>query len=191
MPTGPTEVRRAVLDVAAELFGRDGVAEVTLRQIADRAQVNLGLISRYIGNRDDLIRATFGDLTEQLLEDIWSNPTAPRGFGADSVMVRWTRMLSHLVVVDPDTALELGRAPFDELVAVARRTYGRTEAEAQLRIAQLMGSALGWRLFEPFLMAATDLDPASVDEVRAELTATHRRLAATPLPSPPDPPLLT
>ncbi|HMU79510.1 MAG TPA: hypothetical protein PKC57_04560, partial [Microthrixaceae bacterium] len=31
MPTGPIEVRRAVIDAAAQLFCRDGVAEVTLR----------------------------------------------------------------------------------------------------------------------------------------------------------------
>lgn len=188
MPTGPIEVRRAVIDAAAQLFCRDGVAEVTLRDVAQRARVNLGLISRYVGSRDDLVRATFADLSDKLTAEVRADPTAARGFESDSVMVCWTRILSHLVVVDPETAVELGRAPMEDLVAAAQDVYGQSEPAARLRVAQLMGSAMGWRLFEPFLMEAAGLDPDSIDDIRAELLGVHRRLAAQPLPSPPDPP---
>ncbi|MHB1139965.1 MAG: TetR/AcrR family transcriptional regulator [Microthrixaceae bacterium] len=188
MPAGPDAVRRAVLDAAASLFARDGVALVTLRDIADAAQVNLGLINRYLGTREDLIRAVFEDLTEQLLVDIRDDPTGQRGFEPDSVMGRWTRVLTYLVVVDPDLAVELGAAPLHELTAVVVRSYGQDEDAARLRVAQLLASALGWRVFEPYLLAAAGIDDEPLDDVRLELTRTHRRLAATPLPSPDDPP---
>lgn len=189
MPAGPDEVRRAVLDAAAARFAVAGVGDVTLRDIAATARVNVGLISRYVGTRDDLIRAVFADLTEQLLTEIRADPTGMRGFDADSVMGRWTRVLTYLVVVDPDTAVEVGSAPLRELSGVVTRIYGQDDQAARLRIAQLMASALGWRLFEPYLMAASELDPDSLEQVRGELTRTHRRLAATPLPSPDDPPV--
>ena len=188
MPAGPDAVRRAVLDAAASLFSSNGVTLVSMRDIADEAQVNLGLINRYLGTRDDLIRAVFSDLTEQLLAEIREDPTGMRGFEPDSVMGRWTRVLTYFVVVDPETAVEVGSAPLHELSDVVTRIYGQDEEAARLRVAQLLASALGWRLFEPYLIAASGLDDVSLDDVRLELTRTHRRLAATPLPSPDDPP---
>lgn len=187
MPRGPEQVRRAVLDVAAELFADQGVSAVSLRDIARTAQVNLGLISRYIGSRDDLVRAVFADLTEQLLAEIDEAPTAQRGFEPDSTMVRWTMVLAHLVVSDPDAAVGIGAAPVRELRSVIERSYGLSSDAARLRVAQLFGSAIGWRLFEPFLVEAAELDDVPLDHVREELTRTHRRLGATPYPSPPDP----
>ncbi|MBS1836737.1 MAG: TetR/AcrR family transcriptional regulator [Actinobacteria bacterium] len=189
MPVGPDAVRRAVLDAAAELFVVHGVPGVTLRDVARRARVNLGLINRYLGSRDEMIRAVFRDLNDQLVAEIRADPTASRGFEADTVMVRWTRVLTYLMVADPTFAVEAGAGPLQELIGVIQRIYGQAEDAARLRVAQLMGSALGWRLFEPFLMESAGLDADSIGEVRADLTGMHRRLAATPLPSPSDPPI--
>jgi AcrR family transcriptional regulator len=188
MPSGPDEVRRAVLDAAAELFGEQGVGEVTLRDIASRAKVNLGLLSRYLGSRLDLIRAVFADLTDQLIAEIRASPLGAKGFEPDTVMGRWTRVLTHLVLVDPDAAVELGAGPVREVRDAIEHVYGQDAEAARLRVAQLMASAVGWRLFEPFLIASAELDALPLDTVRAELTRTHRRLGATPFPSPPDPP---
>lgn len=187
MPSGPEEVRAAVLDAAAELFAIRGVSNVTLRDIAAAAQVNLGLINRYIGPRDTLIEAVFKDLTDQLVAEIRDDPTSQRGFDVDSVMGRWTRVLTHLVIVDPELAVRIGKEPADELSAFVEQLYGLPRDAARLRVAQLFASALGWRLFEPYLLDSAELTDMSIDDARDELTHTHRRLAATPLPSPPDP----
>ncbi|UDY37550.1 TetR/AcrR family transcriptional regulator [Dermatobacter hominis] len=188
MPSGPDEVRRAVLHAAAVLFAEEGVGEVALRDIAERAQVNLGLINRYIGTRDDLIRAVFADLTEQLVAEIHETPTGPRGFEPDTVMGRWTRVLAHLVIVDPDAAIEIGARPVREMTSVIEDVYGQDADAARLRSAQFMASAIGWRLFETYLIRAAELDDVPLGALREELVRSHRRLAATPLPSPPDPP---
>ena len=188
MPTGPDEVRRAVLDAAAALFAERGVGEVALRDIAAAARVNLALIHRYLGSRDELVRAVFADLTDRLVREIHDAPTAARGFEPDTVMGRWTRVLAHLVLVDPDAAIELGAAPIREMAAVTQRVYGQSEDAARLRAAQFMGSAIGWRLFERYLITSAGLGDLPIDEVRDELVRTHRRLGAAPLPSPPDPP---
>lgn len=188
LPSGPDEVRRAVLDAAARLFAERGVPQVTLRDIAREAEVNLGLISRYVGSRDDLVRSVFADLTEQLVAEMRAAPTSPRGFDPDSTMGRWTRVLTFLVLTDPGEAIRIGSGPLDELRSIMERLYGSSPEAARLRAAQLMGSAIGWRLFEPYLVAAAGLGDLPIDEVRDELTRTHRRLGATPWPSPPDPP---
>ena len=62
-PAGPDEVRRAVLDAAAELFVAKGVHGVSLRDIAAAADVHPALIGRYLGTRDELVMAVFEDLT--------------------------------------------------------------------------------------------------------------------------------
>lgn len=187
LPTGPEAVRAAVLDSAAELFALQGVGQVSLRQIAAHAQVNPALISRYIGSRTDLVRAVFQDLTDQLIDEIQTSPATSMGFEPDTVMGRWTRVLIHLVLTDLDTVIEIGREPIEVLSELVEGLYGQDRDAARLRVAQLMGSAIGWRLFEPYLVAAADIDSMSVVDFRDELTRTHRRLAATPFPSPSDP----
>lgn len=190
LPSGPDEVRKAVLDAAAALFARYGVSEVTFRDIAREAQVNLGLLNRYIGTRDELIRAVFEDLTAKLVEEIETSPTEPRGFEPDSTMGRWTRVLTYLVIDDPDAAVRIGSAPVEHLTSAVERVYGRDHDAASLRVAQVMASALGWRLFEEYLVAAAGLDDIPIEELRLELTRTHRRLGEVPYPSPPDPPMV-
>ncbi len=55
-PTGREAVRRAVLSTAQQLFAARGT-RTSLREVADAAGVNLGLIHRHVGNKDDLLTA--------------------------------------------------------------------------------------------------------------------------------------
>jgi hypothetical protein len=103
-------------------------------------------------------------------------------------MGRWTRIASYLAIsgAPPSAA-----PPFNPVLALAETiqdAYGLDTTAARVRGAQIVASALGWRLFERYLIAAGDLDDLPVEVLRADLTATHRRLGSTPWPSPPDPP---
>jgi AcrR family transcriptional regulator len=55
-PSGRDEIRASVLDAAERHFAAHGT-KASLRDIAAEAQVNLGLIHRHFGNKDDLLRA--------------------------------------------------------------------------------------------------------------------------------------
>ena len=55
-PTGREAVRRAVLGTARRVFAARG-PRAPLREVAESAGVNLGLIHRHIGNKDDLLAA--------------------------------------------------------------------------------------------------------------------------------------
>jgi AcrR family transcriptional regulator len=66
--TGPDEVRRAVLDAAVALFAVHGFDAVSLSDIAAAADVNLSLIGRYIGRRDELVAEVFRHVSDQLAQ---------------------------------------------------------------------------------------------------------------------------
>ena len=58
---------------------------------------------------------------------------------------------------------------------------------ARLRAAQIVAAALGWRIFEAYLISAGGLEDFPLATLREELARSARRLGATPWPSPPDP----
>ncbi len=51
--------RLHILDCAEELFAERGIAEVSLRDIISKAEVNLAAVHYHFGSRDDLIREVF------------------------------------------------------------------------------------------------------------------------------------
>ncbi len=186
-PAGPDEVRRAVLDAAGSLFAERGVDRVSLRDIAAAANVHPTLIARYIGNRDELVLAVFDDLSSQLASAVLENPLSGQGFGPDTVMGRWTLVAGALVIGGRPIA---GRGRFNPVMAMADTLvegYGLDPEAARLRAAQIVAAALGWRIFEEYLVGAGDLRAVRLDVLRDELARSARRLGATPWPSPPDP----
>jgi AcrR family transcriptional regulator len=176
------------LDAAADLFARKGVAFITLRDIATQANVQLSLISRYIGSREQLVRAVFDDLSEQIGDDVIARPLEQVSFERDSAMGRWTRLIGHLALKGDDLTSSQVANPARGLAQVIKDAYGLDDEAARLRGAQIVASALGWRIFEDYLVAAAGLEDIPRQALRDELTAAHRRLGATPWPSPPDPP---
>ena len=186
-PAGPDEVRRAVLDAAAALFALRGVDAVSLRDIAAAADVHLSLIRRYIGSRDDLVAAVFRHVSDQLAQAVEENPLSGQGFSADTVMGKWVRIAAALVI--SGRSLE-SRPDFNPVVAMAETLmagYGLAADAARVRAAQIVAAALGWRIFEDYLVQAGGLDAIPLATLRDELARSARRLGATPWPSPPDP----
>jgi len=186
-PVGPDEVRRAVLDAAAQLFARNRVDNVSLRQIARAADVALSLISRYIGSREDLINAVLDDLSRTVAADVLARPTQQISFDRDSPMGRWTSVLAYRALAGEDLASSVEYNPVRAIAEVAEHEYGLDPVSARLRGAQVVASALGWRLFEGYLLEAGGLQDEPVEALRDELTGLHRRMAATPVPSPTNP----
>jgi len=186
-PAGPNQVRRAVLDAAAALFAHRGVDAVSLRDIAAEADVQLTLIRRYVGNRDELVQAVFEDLSDQLARAVLEHPLSGQGYDADTVMGRWVRVAGSLAIAGRPLA---GRTTFNPVRAMATTLedgYGLDPQAARLRAAQIVAAALGWRIFEEYLVAAGELEEVPLATLREELVHSARRLGATPWPSPPDP----
>ena len=185
-PAGPQAVRRAVLDAAADLFARHDVEGVSLRDIAAAADVQLALIGRYIGTRRELIDAVFDDLSASLARELTDRPLEQISFERDSTMGRWIVVLHHLVITG--AGQDRTTASFNPVRALARvleQNYRAGPAAAAVRAAQIGALALGWRLFERYLITAAGLEQIPLQDLRDDVTAVNRRIGATPWPSPP------
>ena len=177
-----------MLDAAATLFALRGVDAVSLRDIAAKADVHLALIGRYIGNRDELVAAVFNHVSAQLAKAVEENPLSGQGYSPDTVMGKWVRIAAGLAI--SGRPLE-SRRDVNPVVAMAETLmagYGLAAEEARVRAAQIVAAALGWRIFEDYLVKAAGLDSIPLEALREELVHSARRLGATPWPSPPDPP---
>ena len=173
-------MRRAVLDSAAALFANKGVGAVSLREIAADADVQVALISRYIGTRQDLIDAVMADLADQVAQQVVDRPLEQQSFDPDSPLGRWTRLLAYFTLTGRDLSSVAERNPVRALAQVAHDAYGLDEQAARVRGAQIVASALGWRLLEPYLVAAGGLEDLPVHSLHDALTELHRRIGAMP-----------
>ncbi len=102
-------------------------------------------------------------------------------------MGKWVRIAGALAIAGRPLA---GRSGFNPVLAMAQTLmdgYGLEAQAARLRAAQIVAAALGWRIFEDYLVAAGELGGVPLDTLREELVHSARRLGATPWPSPPDP----
>jgi AcrR family transcriptional regulator len=181
-PVGPEEVRAAVLEAGGRLFARYGVEAVTIRDIATEADVHHGLIGRYIGKRDVLVEEVYRHLTHQLVSEISGGPLRPRSFERDSVMGAWTVLLTYYAVrqeMPADDPVNPVRALADAI----EQHYGADSATARWRAAQIVGSAVGWRLYEPLLAQMGSLDPDDLPAIRLDLNLLHNIVGSLGLPT--------
>ncbi len=63
-----SETQDQILDAVQTVIVRDGVRGASMRQVAQEADVSLGLLSYHFDDKDSLIRAAFDRVTTRLLE---------------------------------------------------------------------------------------------------------------------------
>ena len=183
-PSGVNETRRAVLDAATRLFATRGVDGVSLREVAAEANVHTELIRRYVGNREALIVEVFDDVSRRLAEAVTRNPLEGQGFDADTVMGQWVRIAASLTISGRPLHVDPELNPVTAMAETLVDGYQVDARSARLRAAQIVAAALGWRVFEDYLVAAAGLEDVSLEQWRGELVHSARRLGATRWPSP-------
>jgi AcrR family transcriptional regulator len=67
------EVRRRIIEVAGQIFSEAGYEAATVRQITDRAQVNIAAVNYYFGDKFQLYRAVLQSITERTLDLLQQN----------------------------------------------------------------------------------------------------------------------
>ncbi|MCW5871658.1 MAG: TetR/AcrR family transcriptional regulator [Candidatus Eremiobacteraeota bacterium] len=75
--TKAQQTRQQILDTALGLFAEQGYAKTTLRQIASRAGVSLGLTYRYFARKEELVAALYEQLTRETETAVQQLPAAP------------------------------------------------------------------------------------------------------------------
>jgi AcrR family transcriptional regulator len=176
-PRGEQAVRTSLVDAATELFAARGPSNVSIREIADAARVNHGLVHHYFGSKDGLLTAVLDRLASRLADEIGSldDPTAL--YVAGGAIERHGRILAHLLLEGRDVADVTTEFAGIRALVLRLRKQGLSHAHARERAAQVAALVLGWHLFGPLLTDAAGL-PRSERSRRRVLERALRRLTA-------------
>jgi TetR/AcrR family transcriptional regulator, repressor for neighboring sulfatase len=185
-PYGKEEVRRALLDAAQQLIAERGPSNVTLREIADAAGVNFGLVYQYVGTREELLREVYQTAARRSAVQLERLDGLPDAIGVlmSAPGTSIGRIMAWAVLEGEYPADVLGPSPALEHIArvIAGHAAGGQPADPgdddRLLAAFLLVAAMAWRLFSPIGLTSAGLDPAP-DPVRDEkVTEWLRQLAA-------------
>ncbi|MFN3256441.1 MAG: TetR/AcrR family transcriptional regulator [Ilumatobacter sp.] len=171
------QIIEAVADGAAELFAERSPSAVSVREIAAAADVNLGLIHRYVGSKDDVIALVLTRHTERARAAIAS--AADTGQALDMVAETVVnnpatgRLVAGLILDGVDVAAVKGEFPMLELLA-----NDHDPVDAAITYAL----ALGWEVFGPSLLNAVDASPGD-PQLTNKLAAALKTVSAAPVDS--------
>ena len=175
------EVRDQIVGAAAELFAHRAPSDVTLREIAERADVQHSLIIRHFGSKDGLVQAVVGRTATGYAEQVAGASDPADGF---------VRALHHLLA-NPVAAAAFASAqiandePGDVQRSYPGATLHRSAIEAAAgpdsrdpRIVAAVGVCVvaGWSMLEDWARAAFDLDAVPIDDLREEVADMIRDL---------------
>jgi AcrR family transcriptional regulator len=157
-PRGAEAVRAALLAAAADLFAGRGPSHVSVREIAQAAGVNHGLVHHYFGSKDALLRVVLDDLAAASAIQVadWDGQSGL--LDADGAVARHGRIVAHLLLEARNPADVQTTFPAIDALTSNLRSRGLGAREAAERAAAAAALVLGWQLFAPFLERAAGLD---------------------------------
>jgi AcrR family transcriptional regulator len=175
-PHGRDQVVESIIDATLSLWSSQGPAELSMRSIAARANVNYGLVHRHFGTKEAVIRAAMhrvvarsldyihdsGDLTEAI------DSVLPLSTGAHARLIAWSILQYVIDDVMPEEDAFLSR--MRELAAVdLDPSAPEADVEAGLRAGTLLAMLYGWRLFAPYLVRGLGLEGLSQQELNGAI----------------------
>jgi AcrR family transcriptional regulator len=181
-PRGAEQVRSALLSAAGRHFAAEG-PNASLRDIADDAQVNIGLIHHYFGNKADLLGAVMTDIVDraqrgaqpfttfdQALEFLLQS--VPEGGSGDPDSGDYIRIVAWLLLA--------GQDPRDyqrdfSLPAVAELADG----EGRGLLLLLLTATFGWGIFGAHLSSLVGYE-SQADAARDFIEALRGVTASRP-----------
>lgn len=170
-PVGRAAVVAAVTEAAADLFAERGPAATSIRDIADRAGVNHGLVFRHLGAKDKLVGAVLSYLGEQ------SGALAAGQLTATDPRLRRHLTVLARCILDGYPVGELQEQfPVMAMLIENLRPQMDSDRAAGLAVAHLAAFAMGWQLLEPFLRSAAGLREVTDAELRASIEAQAARI---------------
>jgi len=169
----------SIIEAARSLFAERGPAAVSLREVASRAGVNYGLIHRYIGSKEAMLRLVFSSSSESWTRD-FSDADRP-GDAIDLLLqpktdTTYLRMLAHIILEGRDPAELLGSPP--ALRELVRRlddegdrlddegaASGMGSVDPRIKAAAITAAGMGWGLFGSHIRVIAGLGELPAEEV--------------------------
>lgn len=191
-PRGREEVIEALLTSARALIAARGPG-VALRDIADDAGVNFGLLYHYLGTKDQVVdvvyRAAAQSAAGRLADSADVEEALARlmhfGDGTTARLMAWAVLEGHGAAPAFRDSPAL-RVLIDLMCDDARsRRDEMTADDARVFAAFAMTVALGWRLFGETALLAAGVDPADPDAHIDRITGFLQQLATAAVPAAP------
>lgn len=185
-PHGSQAVQEALIAAATRLFAQFGPSAVSVREIAAAAQVNHGLVHRHFGSKEALLGAVLERLARELATEMRARPSrlhrpGRQVFQATRTQGTFWRIMAHALLEERRPGeLQRDYPVMTALVRAVRmdQVKGRFDPKLDGRalVAVTAAMALGWFLFEPFLVASTGLDQLAPGRRFREITRIWRRM---------------
>lgn len=169
-PQGRDAVRRSILAAARQHFARNGTRG-SLRDIAATARVNVGLIHRHFGRKDQLVQEVIADGLAHSAKAIDAS-TAPEAirqmFLRSSSNTDFVRMIAWLAL--EDDGADPSPLASSQLRTIRQvRDMGPADEDLDLRLMIALTVLYGWSIFSREVLSAFDIDPADRSTVEAKL----------------------
>jgi AcrR family transcriptional regulator len=179
------QVSQALIDAASALFAERPSGRVTVRAIAARADVNPGLVHRYFGSKQNLMRAAMAQSQNAIAANLARMADVRRDLG----------LLYQATVGEKEFIAVLARASLDGVLPEFPAGYPtmgglveRIEAELgagtpagrhdpRVVVACLSSLTLGYALFGEFVRRGTGLDGRPSEEIDAAIQEVLREIA--------------
>ncbi len=150
-PRGREVTTEKILEAAEKLFAALPPSVVTTRAIAQEAGVNLTLIHRYVGSKDEVLRAVMYRYAKRFKEDVDHASNFEHGLLAminDPRQESFFRTLAHVVLSGHPLS---DVVTLDGGVSALLKTVPK-ERDEVTKVLALLAMSWGWRLFGEFLL---------------------------------------
>lgn len=185
-PRGREDVREALIQAASVLFAQRGPAAVSVREIAQHAQVNHGLVHRHFGSKSALLREVLNHLAADIATEVGATGAGEAlgglvgsVMGAASNQGAWLRILAWAILDGMDLGDLQDRFPMAERMVAAARLDPQGPLDPEARVTLIMSVGLGMMLFAPFLQRATAQDDVQWARSRQQILSLVMRDGTT------------
>lgn len=178
-PQGKTAVMAAITDATAALVSERGAKSITLRDIAQKANVNHALIIRHFGSKEKLIRAVGISLVDEMIEETKERKESLLDilFGWDNRYSLNIRAIVRIMLDDPDADALVDAKPI-----IAKLLEWINEGKKEMRISPAVDSValvfvfaclvFGDELFGPYISKIMDIPESAYKELRPKIFET-------------------
>lgn len=178
-PRGRDEIRAALISSTLELLESHGL-DISIRQIAERADVPHSVIGRYFGSKDELIRSAIDSTLPADRETAQQFETAEQAaratFDSGSERPERIRILVQLLQAGMDPREIRSEAPVMSTLVKLIDEEQPGHADPRIIAAAIGALSMGWVLTEDYLVDHTGLDVLDRDAVREQVEELMLRL---------------
>lgn len=178
-PRGREEITAALIECTLDLLETHGL-EISIRQIAERADVPHSVIGRYFGSKDELIRSAIDSTlpADRSAAERLDSPEQAVGAAFDSVFERpeRVRILVQLLQAGMSPRDIRSEAPIIESMVKLFADRPNPHADPRVLAATVSALSMGWLLTEAYVAEHAGLDMLDRDQLRAEVRELMLRL---------------